>query len=142
MLKKFGIMLMAISFLLNFSSLVYLPANIFEYFLVQVYGCVILFGISIACLFANTKLRKSILSISLVTAIFALISVTVGILTTSKVAKLADSSSTGNLSIQFQATTTLQNIQLLLINFFVTLIIALILLLIFNGVLKLKTNFD
>lgn len=140
-MKKIGVILLIIAFVLNISACFYLPSNFFAYIVGQVYFGVLVFCISMGCIYYRNNLRDSWLSVMLLSCIFSVLNVIVGILTMPQVRELADHVNSESLSVSVSPMTSfVQIIQTLTVNFVVITTFSFVVIVLFNRISKFKLS--
>lgn len=140
-MKKLGIITLIISFIINLSACVYLFSSIFAYLLLQVYLALFVFAISMGLIFYRNNIKDTYLPVILLSGIFSVVNVFVGVYTANKVSRLANSVNNSSLSVSITpAASSVELIQLLVINIVVTVSFSLVVILIFNRLSKLKIS--
>ena len=135
MLKKSGMALLALAFILNLSACFYLSSNFFTYLAVQVYLGAVTFVIAMGCIYYRKSFKKVWLPIVLLSGLFSLLNVVVGVLTGHQVQGLAEQTSNADLLVSAVPMTSLFQIgQVLIVSFIEIALLSFIALILFNRI--------
>ncbi|MFC2684592.1 MAG: hypothetical protein ACFN06_03605 [Limosilactobacillus oris] len=135
MLKKSGMVLLALAFMLNLSACFYLSSNFFTYLAVQVYLGAVTFVIAMGCIYYRENFKKVWMPIALLSGLFSLLNVVVGVLTGHQVQGLAEQTSSANLLVSAVPMTSLVQMgQVLIVSFIEITLLSFVVMILFNRI--------